>query len=53
LDLLPPLRSAYDRDHRPLFFPVDRHMNPQGNRLAAAAISEYLRSQTLLCNHGS
>jgi hypothetical protein len=53
LDLLPPLRSAYDRGHRPLFFPSDRHMNPQGNRLAAAAVYEYLRSQTLLCNHGS
>ncbi len=53
LDLLPPLRSAYDRDHRPLYFHVDRHLNAQGNRLAAAAVCEYLRSQTLLCNHGS
>jgi hypothetical protein len=53
LDLLPPLRSAYDRGHRPLYFPGDRHLNAQGNRLAAAAVCEYLRSQTLLCNHGS
>jgi hypothetical protein len=53
LDLLPPLRSAYDRGHRPLYFSADRHLNAQGNRLAAAAVSEYLRSQTLLCNHGS
>ncbi len=43
LDLLPILQHTYDQNHQPLFFPVDRHMNPRGNEIAAAAIWEYLQ----------
>jgi hypothetical protein len=50
LDLLPALRSTYDRDHKPLFFPIDRHMNAMGNHLAAASVSAYLHSHVPLCD---
>ena len=49
LDLLPRLRGAYDRDKKPLFFPVDRHMNASGNALAAEGIAEHLRNRKLMC----
>lgn len=45
IDMLPTLTAAYQRDHKPLFFPVDRHMNPAGNHLAAVRIAEFLRTQ--------
>jgi hypothetical protein len=50
LDLLPLFRSAYERDHRQLYFPVDRHLNAYGNRLAAAAVWDYLRGKGVFCN---
>jgi hypothetical protein len=50
VDLLPVLRRAYDRDRHPLFFPVDRHMNASGNRLAAEGVSEYLSGHQMTCN---
>jgi len=50
LDLLPRLRDTYDRDRKPLFFPIDRHMNAAGNGLAAEAVAEYLRSKHWLCD---
>lgn len=42
LDLLPVLASEYQGRGEPLYFNVDRHLNPQGNRLAAQAISDLL-----------
>jgi hypothetical protein len=51
LDLLPVLSSAYERDHQALYFPVDRHMNSYGNRLAAEAIWKFLRASSALCSN--
>ncbi len=42
LDLLPRLRVAYRENRTPLYFPIDRHMNPGGNAAAAKAIFEWL-----------
>ena len=42
LDLLPVLGEAYAAGGGALFFPVDRHMNPRGNRVAADAIGAFL-----------
>jgi len=42
LDLLPALTAAFERGERNLFYPVDRHMNPRGNAIAAEAIAGFL-----------
>jgi hypothetical protein len=41
-DQLPILSAAYAREGRPLYFPVDRHLNTEGNRIAAASIADSL-----------
>jgi hypothetical protein len=41
-DQLPVLADAYAREGRPLYFPVDRHLNPDGNRIAADSIAASL-----------
>ena len=38
IDLLPPLRAAFERDGRPLYYHFDRHWNAEGHRQAADAI---------------
>ncbi|MGH7287501.1 MAG: alginate O-acetyltransferase AlgX-related protein [Myxococcota bacterium] len=45
LDLLPVLSEAYLRDGEPLFFPVDRHLNPRGYRLVGEAIASFLLAE--------
>jgi hypothetical protein len=42
LDLLPMLSETYERDGAPLFYPVDRHLNPYGYRLVGEAIGTFL-----------
>jgi hypothetical protein len=42
LDLLPVLREAYEASGAPLYYPIDRHLNPQGYGLAADAIGAFL-----------
>jgi len=41
-DLLPVLQSTYEDNGTPLFFAMDRHLNPEGTRVAASALSEFL-----------
>jgi hypothetical protein len=38
-DQLAVLSDAYSREGRPLYFPTDRHLNPEGNRIAADSIA--------------
>ena len=45
LDLLPVLSEAWQRDGEPLFFPIDRHLDPRGYRLASDAIAAFLRAE--------
>lgn len=45
LDLLPVLAEAWRREREPLFFPIDRHLDPRGYRLASDAIAAFLREQ--------
>jgi hypothetical protein len=48
LDQLPVLANAYARERRPLYFPVDRHLNTLGNQTAAQSIFAWLeRAQAL------
>lgn len=42
LDLLPVLSERRARDRSPLYFPVDRHLNEAGTRVAAHAIGAFL-----------
>lgn len=42
LDLLPILASDYKRRGELLYFNIDRHLTPAGNRLVARAISDFL-----------
>ena len=42
------LEPYFERATEPVTFPRDLHWNPQGHRLAAAAIAEFLRAQHLL-----
>jgi len=42
------LEPYFERSTEPVTFPRDLHWNPQGHRLAAAAIAEFLRAQRLL-----
>jgi hypothetical protein len=50
LDLLPDLRDAYTERREPLYFPIDRHLNATGNRIAADRILEYLRRERSCCD---
>ena len=43
-DLLPVLEREYRETGTPVFFAMDRHLNPQGNRVAADALVEFLGS---------
>ncbi len=45
LDLLPAMASEYERTQQPLFYPVDRHPNEKGYRLAAEAIAGFVANQ--------
>ena len=45
LDLLPVLASAWEADAEPLYFPIDRHLNPRGTRVAADAIGAFLEHE--------
>ncbi len=42
LDLLPGLAAEYERNREPLFYPIDRHPNEKGYRLAAEAIARFI-----------
>lgn len=42
LDLLPALRAAWTHRGEPLFYPIDRHMNATGYRIAAEVVGEFL-----------
>ncbi len=42
LDLLPPLRARYLTEG-PLYFPLDRHLNPRGNDISARLILEFVK----------
>jgi hypothetical protein len=42
LDQLPVLANAYAREQRPLYFPVDRHLNSLGTQIAAQSIFAWL-----------
>jgi hypothetical protein len=42
LDLLPAMAERYERTLEPLFYPVDRHPNEKGYRLAAKAIARFI-----------
>ena len=41
-DQLPVLAEAYAREGRLLYYPVDRHLNAEGNRVAADSIADSL-----------
>jgi hypothetical protein len=41
-DQLPVLSAAYAREGRPLYYPVDRHLNVEGNRIVAGSIADSL-----------
>jgi lysophospholipase L1-like esterase len=45
LDLLPVLGEAWERDHQPVYFPIDRHLNPHGYQLSADAIATFLLAE--------
>lgn len=45
LDLFPILRGIYLRTGKPLYYPIDRHMTPEGNALAADAIWAFLERE--------
>jgi hypothetical protein len=47
LDLLPVMSETYQRDAEPLFFPVDRHMNPRGYRLVSETIGHFLSAESV------
>ncbi len=42
IDLLPALRAAWTHRGEPLFYPIDRHMNATGYRIAAEVVGEFL-----------
>lgn len=44
LDLLPVMQKNEALPDHPLYWEHDGHWNPQGNRIAGAALAEYLRS---------
>jgi lysophospholipase L1-like esterase len=48
LDLLPEIARAYREVGEPLFYPIDRHLNERGYRVAADAIYAFLREQGAL-----
>ena len=48
LDLLPVLSERYDRGGEPLYFPIDRHLNATGSRVAAEAIGAFLEESGVL-----
>jgi hypothetical protein len=45
LDLLPVLRDAWEREHEPLYYPIDRHLNRRGYRLAGDAVASFLLAE--------
>lgn len=45
LDLLPELARVYRSTGEPLYFPIDRHLNASGYRVAADSIYAFLREQ--------
>lgn len=52
LDLRPPLREAWQRDRRTLYYD-HCHMTPEGNRVVAGAIADWLRRSGLVPAGGS
>ncbi len=48
LDLLPELRAGVQRLGRPVYFPIDRHLDEAGNEIAAGAIFARLEREGVL-----
>jgi lysophospholipase L1-like esterase len=53
LDLLPELTRAHRETGAPLFFPIDRHFNAEGYRVAADAIYAFLRGHGVFGGAGT
>lgn len=51
LDLLPVLSRRFKEAKQPLFYPVDRHFNPQGYQFVAQEILRWLRETRLAAQH--
>jgi hypothetical protein len=48
LDLLPVLSKRYESEREALYFPIDRHLNERGTRVAADAIGAFLEDSGAL-----